>query len=374
MSEKRILLASLLKPINDSRMYEKLGLSLSKLPRASIFIAGYQAPVPLNAPANISFHPVFSFRRLSLGRARAQLLFWKLLLQVKPHVVIVTTHELLLISSLYKFIYRCKLTYDIQENYTLNLKAQNSYRPGVKHVLAAGVGSIEKLTAPAIDHFLVAEKSYLQELTFLENKYTLLENKYKPGINYTIPVTPVKLLPLQPLKLLYSGTISEVYGIFEAIRLTERLHNLNRQVSLTIIGYCAQDHVLDKLRKELQNKPYIKLVGGDSLVPHQQIVQEITQSHVGLLPYQPNKSTFSCIPTKLYEYMAHALPMVVQYNPRWDQMLQEQQAGFSIDFQQPDPELILKDLIQRTYYAGGVPAGAFWNQEEAKLLALLEKP
>ncbi len=373
MSEKRILLASLLKPINDTRMYEKLGLSLSKLPHISIHIAGYQAPSPAGAPANISFYPVFSFRRLSLGRAQAQLIYWRLLLKVRPDIIIVTTHELLALSALYKKLYTCKLVYDIQENYTLNLRAQNSYTSGIKELLAAGVGSIEKFTAPAVDHFLVAEKSYLQELTFLDDRYTLLENKYKPRTKYTTPATPVKLIPGQPLKLLYSGTISEVYGVFEAINLTEQLHTLYPQISLTIIGYCAQTHTLNRLRQALQDKPYIRLIGGPSLVPHQQIIAEIEQSHLALLPYQPNESTFRCIPTKLYEYMAHALPMLVQRNPLWHQLLEQAQAGISINFAQFDAAVILQQLFERTYYSAGVPANVFWEQEDKKLLALMGK-
>ncbi|WP_242928276.1 glycosyltransferase [Pontibacter vulgaris] len=372
MSEKRILLASLLKPINDTRMYEKLGVSLSKMPQVSIHIAGFQAMVPEGAPANISFYPVFGFRRISFGRVQAQTIFWRLLLQIKPQVIIVTTHELLVVSAMYKKQYGCKLIYDIQENYTLNLRAQHNYKSGLKHLLAHGVGSIEKLTASAIDHFFVAEQSYLQELSFLKNKYKLLENKYKPAPNYKVPQTPVRILPGQSLKLLYSGTISDIYGIFEAVYFTQKLHAINNKVSLTIIGYCAQQHTLSQVRHLLQDKPYINLIGGEHLVPHHQIMEEIILHHIGLLPYQPNESTFRCIPTKLYEYMAHALPMVVQQNPVWQQILEVHCAGISIDYRQADPAAVLNAFYSRTYYPDGIPENINWNKEEEKLLKLMK--
>ncbi|MFD2245083.1 glycosyltransferase [Pontibacter ruber] len=373
MSEKRILLASLLKPINDTRMYEKLGLSLSKLRNVSISICGYQAPVPAEAPANIAFYPIFSFPRLSIGRLSAQRSFYKLLLQVKPDLIIVATHELLLVSYLYQKLHGGKIVYDIQENYSLNLTAQHHYAAPVKHLLAFGVRSIEQLVSSAVAHFLVAEQSYLQELPFLDERYTLLENKYKPGTRYTLPATPVRLSPDQPLRLLYSGTISETYGVFEAIEFAGQLHQIHPQVQLTIIGYCAKGQTLAQLRESIKDKPYIKLIGGDSLVPHQQIIEEINRSHVGLLPYRPNESTFRCIPTKLYEYMAHGLPVLVQENPLWQPIVEENQAGYSIDFRSVHAAELLQLFRQNPFYGMGIPEFVFWNTEEEKLTQVVQR-
>ncbi|MCC9167611.1 glycosyltransferase [Pontibacter harenae] len=370
MSEKRILIASLLKPINDTRMYEKMGLSLSKLPHTHIHVAGFDAPAPTSAPANIFFHPVFNFKRLGFGRAQAQVTFYRLLKQLKPHLIIVGTHELLLTSYLYARSSKCKLVYDIQENYTLNLKEQNNYKPLAKRVLARGVGSIEKFVVPSVDHFLVAEKSYLQELTFLGNKYTLLENKYKAATNYTPPSTPVAVNPAA-IKLLYSGTIAEIYGIFEAVEFASALHKVHAGITLTIIGYCARSSTLQHLKQLIQDKNYITLIGGDKLVPHQQILEQIQHSDVGLLPYQPNPSTFRCIPTKLYEYMAHALPLVVQQNPLWHNMVKRYQAGVSINFRQADAKEMLNQLEQQVFYKAGISNDLYWQSEEDKLLPIV---
>lgn len=103
-------------------------------------------------------------------------------------------------------------------------------------------------------------------------------------------------------------------------------------------------------------------------MPHQRIVQAITESNVGLLPYQPHTSTFRCYPTKFFEYAAHALPMVVQYNPLWHDFLQEHRAGILIDYAAPDAERLLKQIREYRFYEPGVPSGVFWNSEEHKLL------
>lgn len=370
MSEKRILIASLLKPINDTRMYEKLGLSLSKLAGVQVHICGFEAPLPAGASAAVFFHPIFRFERLSLGRAKAQGAYYKLLQEIRPHLIIACTHELLPASFLYCRNNTCKLVYDVQENFALNLAAQDNYPPLLRNVLAFSVGSIERVLARHITHFLVAEQSYVQELPFLRDKYTVIVNKYKQAAGYSPPATPVRLQQ-GPLRLLYSGTIGRVYGIFEAIALAEKLHQLHPQTTLTIIGYCADKATYWEVLHQVLQKPFITLIGGDQLVPHQRIIAAIEASDVGLLPYRPNESTFRCIPTKLYEYAAHALPMVVQHNPLWHAFLQQHKAGISINFKEPGVNQLLQEIQHQQFYEPGVPTGVFWKSEEEKLVQLM---
>lgn len=370
MSEKRILLASLLKPVNDTRMYEKLGLSLSKLDSVQVHIAGYTAPIPSHAPDNIIFHPVFNFKRLSLGRAKAQLDYWQLLHQVKPDLLIVGTHELLMTSALYARLYSCKLIYDIRENYALNLLTQQHYGYGLRQLLAGGVKFSERLAATVTDHFLLAERSYAQELTFLRKRYTIIENKFKPGKNYSSPATPIKLNG-NSLRLLYTGTIARLYGIFEAIELTDKLYKENARVSLTIIGYCASNETLLQLRKIIHSKPHITLVGGDRLVPHQQILEAITNSDVALMPYHYNESTYNCIPTKLYEYTAFGLPVLIQNNPLWDNLVSTYDAGLSIDYRDLYISSLIPTLLKKEFYRNGIPEDVFWVSEEQKLMQIM---
>ncbi|MCX2741480.1 glycosyltransferase [Pontibacter anaerobius] len=373
MSEKRILIASLLKPINDTRMFEKIGLSLSCISDTQINIAGFRAHVPQKAPANVHFHPIFDFKRLSIARLKAQQKYEKLLFQLKPDLIIACTHELLLASQAYCRKYGAQLMYDVQENYTLNLTSQRNYPPLLRQLLAYRVGKAEQKAAPDIAHFLLAEHSYAQELPFLAaGKYSVVANKYKPATGYTLPATPVRL-DKQPLRLLYSGTIAEVYGIFEAVSLAEALHCLEPSTTLTIVGYSSRSHTLRQLQQCIKGKSFIRLIGGDRLVPHQQILQSIKESNVGLLPYKPHPSTERCIPTKLYEYMAYALPVLVQQNPLWQSITEVNQAGISIDFNGVCPQEVLKRIRQELFYTSGISPDIFWKSEEIKLIAIVKE-
>ncbi|WP_460879311.1 glycosyltransferase [Pontibacter rugosus] len=293
------------------------------------------------------------------------------LYKLKPDLIIVCTHELLLPSLRYCKASGAKLVYDVQENYRLNLTSQKNYPLLVRQFLARGVSRAEKIAAPEVAHILLAERSYAEELTFLQGRsYTFIENKYKPGETYTLPATPVKV-PQEPLRLLYSGTIATMYGVFEAVALAAKLYALDQTVTLTIIGYSSRQDTLQQLKQVIHNKPYIKLIGGDALVPHQQILEEIDKSNIGLLPYQPHPSTFRCIPTKLYEYMAHGLPVLIQQNPLWASITEANTAGISIDFQDPQPLELLTRIRQQHFYTSGLPDDIFWKSEEHKILPII---
>jgi glycogen synthase len=367
MKKIRVLLVSLLKPIDDPRMYGKLARTLRRLPETEIHVCGYTAPLPPDREG-ISFHPLFSFGRLSAGRFLAQARYLRLLRLLRPELLIVCTHELLLPSLLYKALSGAHLVYDVQENYGLNLRSQQVYPTGVRQLLAGTVRLAERLSATAVDHFLLAEKSYARELPFLRNNFTVLENKVfsldPPPTRKAIRVPPRP----QPLRLLYSGSISRLYGVFEAVALAAQLRQLHPGLEMTIIGYCSQPEELAQLRQALEDKPFIRLIGGDRLVPHADIMACIRSADLGLLPYRPHISTFACVPTKLFEYLAHALPFLIQPNPHWEPLVQRHQAGLFLDFAEPDPAALLQHLEKAVFYPAGAPPEAFWETEAPRLL------
>lgn len=369
MKKIRVLLVSLLKPIDDPRMYGKLGRTLRGLPAVEIHVCGYSAPLPADQEG-IIFHPLFSFQRLSAGRLLAQARFLRLLHRLRPELILVCTHELLLPSLLYKALTGALIVYDIQENYALNLRTQQNYPAGFRQVLAGSVRLAERLSAQFVDHFLLAEKSYVRELPFLGKNYTVLQNK----VFSQLPTQTRRNITIdtqKPFRLLYSGSISRLYGVFEAVELCHRLRQLHPGVEMTIIGYCSQPKVLAELKESLAYKPYINLIGGDRLVPHADILACIRSADLGLLSYRPHISTFACVPTKLFEYLAHTLPFLIQHNPTWEPLVHRHRAGLFINFAQPDPSALLEVLKGNVFYPAGAPDEALWENEAPHLLKVI---
>ncbi|RNI26503.1 glycosyltransferase family protein [Rufibacter latericius] len=375
MIRKRILLASLLKPVSDTRLYEKIGQSLVKLPEFDVHIAGFQSKAPAASQSQrITAHPIFNFKRMSVQRFTAQVKFWRLLKELKPDLLLVATHELLPIGWWYCKQHNCKLVYDVQENYFLNLTTQKVYPGILGKAFGFGVRLLEKLLAPGVDHFFLAEKSYAQELPFLDNRYTVLQNKYLPPAACETPKRslPVSLKEVQPLRLLFSGTISRLYGVLEAIEFTKQLRAWVPDAELIIIGYCADAAFLQELTSRIQELPFVQWIGGAHLVPHEEILTQEQVHHIGLLPYHPHPSTFNCIPTKLFEYMGNGLVVITQENPLWEEILKQTNAGFSHRFSENLTKNKVEVLLNSTYYHRGIPSEVFWQEEEQQTQVILK--
>jgi len=306
---------------------------------------------------------------------------------VRPHLVIVNAPELLPLTLLWWALGQGrKFAYDIRENYALNVATQQVYRGWLKRLLAAGLRWMEGLAARRAAAVLLAEASYADELPFLAalppGRVVVLENKYQPAPGEQLPTAARPLPgPTEPIRLLFSGTISALNGVHEAIALAEALHRAwPGGAALRIIGFCQQPALLAALHEALAKltatQPgLVTLIGGAELVPHARIVAEMQWAHFGLLPYRPHPSTWRCRPTKLFEYLAHGLPALIPDNPLWLSIVQAFGAGLAVDFEQPAQAAatVAAALPATQFYPAGVPAeDVLWAGEGKKLRHLLE--
>ena len=380
-----ILLASVLKPVDDTRMRGKFAETLTERPYTQVHVAG-RGPVGFSDGRADEFHGVylhrlFDGRRLSLGRLGAQWRYWQLLQRLRPHLVVVHAPELLPLTLLWQGLGRGRrFIYDIRENYALNVATQRVYGGLTRRWLAAGLRWVETRAARRAAALVLAEASYAAELPFLTQlppgRVVVLENKYQPQPGENMRQQPIALPPPNELlRLLYSGTISGLNGVWEAIALAEQLCAAwPGGARLTIIGFCQQPELLRQLTaKAARHADWLTLVGGAGLVPHARIVAEIGRSHLGLLPYRPHPSTERCRPTKLFEYLAHGLPVLAAPNPLWQELLREHGAGLQVEFGQPvDGAALVARLRGHPFYPGGIPADVLWAGEGKKLWHLLD--
>ncbi len=389
---QRFLLASVLKPVDDTRMRGKFAQALLAWPQVEVHIAGRASgdagpSLTGRAGTRVTQHPIFWSTRLSWGRLAAQGRYWQLLRRVRPRVVVVHAPELLPLTLLWQALGRGrKFTYDIRENYALNVTSQHVYRGWRKRALAAGLRWVEGWATRRAAAVLLAEASYADELPYLAGlppgRVAVLENKYQPAPAEALPTATRPLPgPAEPVRLLYSGTISELNGVYEALALAEALHQAwPGGAALRIVGFCQRPALLAALQETLQQlattRPgLVTLIGGAELVPHARIVAEMQWAHFGLLPYRPHPSTWRCRPTKLFEYLAHGLPVLVPNNPLWLSLVQAHDAGLTVDFAQPAraAAAIAAALPTARFYPTGVPGGpVLWAGEGKKLRHLLE--
>jgi hypothetical protein len=354
--KKRIVIASVLKPVDDTRMAEKIGTTLAEFNDVEVCIIGYPTSTKASALKIIELD---RFNRLSLKRIFAA---WQVLvhvLRIHPKIFIVTTHELLFVALIARLFTGCKLIYDVQENYYRNIKFTKTFPVIVRDLLAMYVRAKEIVTSPFVHHFFLAELAYQQELNFIDSKFTVLENKVvRPTVGD---------IKRNIHALLFSGTIAETTGVFAAIKIVEKLHEVDSRFTLTIIGFCAKQSDLERLKTEILSKPFIRLVGGKELVPHSLILEHVRTSGAGIIAYPYNPSTAGAIPTKLYEYLGYRLPILLTRNAALEEVCASFNAVYIVDPQSIAPSGIIQ-FLQNQHVYDKLPDSVFWESEAPMLL------
>lgn len=370
IKKRRIVIASVLKPVNDPRGFEKMAHSLAR-ENFDVFLIGQPSQIVSADNPSIQLLALPKFDRSSFFRWLAPVVIARKIHQVKPEILIVNTHELLIVAVINRILFGTRILYDVQENYALNLLQTNVFPATLRTVLAAWVRLKEKVTSPLFHHFLLAEKSYENELPFIAKKYSIVENKV------TLPVGFARWPPTDKMKLIFTGTLAENTGVFRAIELAERLHALEPKIELLLIGFCAQQTTLNRIERAIQNRPFVTLKGGGYLVPHTEILHAIATASFGIisypiLPYLKNK-----MPTKLYEYLAYQLPILLQYNTAWTALTNQLHGGISLDFDQYDPVQLLSQMRSRSFYQHASPRtqhSLLWSSDEPTFIRAVVEP
>lgn len=363
IKKSRILIASVLKPVDDTRMFEKIGQTLVQLPGVEVHIFGYPAR-ELPPSSTLTLHPTTTFGRLSFARILQPFKFLGKAMSLTPDIVVISTHELLLSAVLLKLVrWRTILIYDVQENYARNIMHTHAFPRIIRPIVASYVRMKEIVLTPFINHFLLAEKTYAEELSFCKNNHTIIENKVKKTDAPAIERTRND----KSLHLLFTGTLAESTGILNAIAFSKALHALDTSVRLTIAGYCSRPSLLNMLKAEIENHDFILLIGGDTLVPHTTILTKIQHCDFGLVANVPDRATQNRIPTKLYEYMGYKLPIVLTDHAPWMDFCKPYNAAISIDFATPNIAEILKRMKTTTFYTTE-PQNVVWETEAQRLL------
>lgn len=355
----RILFASVLKPVDEPRMCERMGRSLSKY-GFQVFIAGFPASSNKSVDG-ITFLPHKKFNRIGFHRIKVRFSILRKAFSLKPDILIVTTHELIGIALLFKLFTGGKIIYDVQEDYWQNIMHTNTWPWLIKPLIAFPLRWKQSISSLFFSKFLLAEECY-RELSFTHGKSVVLENKC------AVPEWFQRQAASEIIQLIFTGTIAESTGIFEAINLTKKLHQVEPRIRLAIAGQCLQPKTLLRVKAEISENPFINLIGGPGFVPHDEILDIISTANFGIISYPPSPHTKDKIPSKLYEYLACELPILLQENKRWVKLCAPSTAAIIVDFLNPDAKAILNAMQKGSFYSHK-SEDVFWESEERVLLS-----
>jgi len=361
IKKRRIVIASVLKPVDDSRMFEKLGVTLAS--EFEVWIVGFKGK--LHNHNNLFQIPLKHFTRVSFARMLAPWRVLRRIMSIKPHLFVITTHELLIQAVIAKFFLGCTVVYDVQENYYRNILHTNAFPKLLRPIVSLYVRLWERITSPFIDQYLLAEQSYAREIPFMKRKSTVVANKYAG------PVAGGRTDQKFASRFLFSGTLSRSTGVFRAVEVVQKLHSIEPTATLNVIGHFSLKSELEEFKKIIARYPFVRLIGGDRLVSHREIIGTINQSDAGIIAYEPSPATEDSQPTKLFEYAANRLPILVFEDSPGVKLVKKWQAGLAIK-EDCDPSEVVMRLKNDTFYPHA-SYDVLWENEGNRLLHLFRR-
>jgi glycosyltransferase involved in cell wall biosynthesis len=364
MEKTKIAIASVLKPVQDTRAYYKFGLSLRETNKYSINIIGFSDKIVKNQ-TDLSFYPILDNYKSTPLRIWAQFKFLKLLFIIRPKVLIVTTPELLLLSSTFKFILNYQLLVDIQENTSSNL-IHNHPNPSIsKRFLALLIRIIERSSNLVVDGYIFAETCYVKEFPWIKNPL-IIENKH---FNKSNGIQKKTLNKQQPLTFLISGTLTPVFGTIEGILWFKKLVEIYPHFQLLVIGHVTMPSYLNRIHLAIDKHPQIKTHLYGSPVDYELILKAYKDTDIHLLPYYSIENICSKMPSKLYDSLALGIPVFISKNPLWKKVIDQNSAGCQVDFediQMAETEFL--KMIQHEFFPNGGDANATFTQDKTRFL------
>lgn len=351
-----IVLASVLKPKEDVRLYHKIAQSITaQMPDAKVEVWGQ---------GNL-----YHFKRLGWARCWANWTFFLALWRAKPTTVIVATFELLPAGVCYKWLFGGKLGYDVQENYAFNVRYTRVFPAWLRGILAFFIRLIERCALPFVDFVWVAEACYLTEMPFLRRKAVFLpnkasENSLSPYLSPTLPTHAGKVC------ITYTGNVSEDYGVFQAIAWIKKWHEALPALTLNVVGHCPSETDQNRLMDITKTDSFISLHIQGEYLPHQAILEAIQKADWLLMPYILNKSVQARIPTKFYEALALGKRMLITQNKAWEDFMQDfpEAVVVWISPEKSEDELLKEIQAKQNILPARYTENVFWEFEATKCL------
>lgn len=353
----RVLVVTVVHRPNDARILHRQIASLTaaghQVTYAAPFTATDVAP-PDNVRA-LDLPRAAGRHRLTAGRVARRLLKTQ-----APHHDVVLLHDPELLVAAAGLGLPC-VVWDVHEDTEAALTMKGWLPAWVTPPVAAAVRATEH-RAERSAHLILAEDGYVERF---ERPHPVVPNS---------TWVPATTLPPGDERAVYVGALTRVRGALDLVAVGAAL--IDSGVVLHVVG-----HADAEVTPALQSAHDAGLLVWHGFVPNDQALAMLDGALAGvsLLHDEPNYRHSK--PTKIIEYMSRGIPVVTTPTPPAQQLVDDSDAGFVVDFQ--DAVGVAEALVRlrndaelRTRFGANGHAVALrdhdWNRDGAAFVRILE--
>ena len=206
-----------------------------------------------------------------------------------------------------------KVIYDVHEDMPKQILSKKYLgNMGTRKLISKAFDKYEKNSSKVFDSIVTTQDEFKEKFVNYHNNIVVVKNfAMKDIVDRPEPIfikdSDGKFI------LIYIGSITQIRGIKEMINSTEKF---NGEVELWLIGSWESNELFNECR-ELYGYKYTKYFGK---LPVSEIYKYAKSADLGMSILHPTPNYKEAIPTKVFEYMACKLPVILSDFPFWREL------------------------------------------------------
>lgn len=241
--------------------------------------------------------------------------------ELRPDVVHFHDPELLLVARLFR---PARLIYDCHEYVAESLLTRPWIPRPVRTPLARLISVLEPLLARQADRIVIASPGQNARLSAARRPVTLLHN-----FPFLDPRRPSR--HSDGATLIHVGAQARVRGSDDTIEAVSYVRPRVPQVRLLVVGpfnHAPYEQELRQLVRERGLEDVVDMVGE---VSYTDVPNWLAKADVGLIPWRATVQYMHAVPSKVFDYMMAALPVVSSDMPEPRRLVTEAQCGLLVE-------------------------------------------
>ena len=228
-----------------------------------------------------------------------------------------------------------RVVFDMHENFPKAILNKHWLPPSFRSPFAKIVHLLERFILYRLP-IIFAESSYHKDYPWV-NTFTVVLNM--PKVDFLMDLKEEKYnVPT----LGYVGAVTQQRGSIATFQALEILEEKGLPVNFECIGPIRglqQQIYLQSMDRQISER--IKLAG---FMAPPEAWKKICKCHIGLAVLQPILNYVESFPTKMFEYMALGIPVIVSEFPLYREVVDQYQCGFCVD---PDSPVAIAEAVEK---------------------------
>lgn len=317
----KVMIISSVHRWDDTRIFHRQATSLAK-----------KYDVELHAPADFDSKELNGVKIIGLpkwkkerDRVKLWWILFKRVFQSNADIVHFHDPELIPLGIVVKLFSKRKVIYDVHEHYVYNIMDKDwipmYVRPFVRRVFIL----LESICVPKFDSIIYTTPKVGQRYFSITKRAISIENYPKKSTYETPSQKRDKNF------VIYLGRVKRDRGIEEAILAFRKVIKKVPSATLNIVGDVTPERYENELKllvKQLSLDGRIFFYG---YVPHLKTLDFLKKAICGIVTFLPVKNHMSCLPNKLFEYMASGISVIASNFELYKQVVDNSKCGITVD-------------------------------------------